>query len=281
VRAFCPTSQIDVRFPPSVSPKSLLLQRVECKVTSLVDDGREAIVSRRALVEASVRARAEELKAQIKPGDIVRGTVVAVKDYGVFVDLGGIEGLIHITELSHNRGARPQDVCKVGDEVEAKVLKITTPEPSKGTESKAEERKADEPSSDVEAASPAASTEASGAEASASEGAAGEGAGEPSAARAEDATVAPAGDGKGRRDKKNRDGRDKDRPARREQGPALPRVMLSRRAVEKDPWEDASKMWPVGSVHVGKVARMQPFGAFVELASTSSIRKTCSSSVRR
>jgi small subunit ribosomal protein S1 len=57
VRAFCPSSQIDVRFPPSISPKSLLNQRMECRVTALADDGREAIVSRRALMEASVRAR--------------------------------------------------------------------------------------------------------------------------------------------------------------------------------------------------------------------------------
>lgn len=247
VRAFCPSSQIDVRFPPSVSPKSLLNQRVECKVTSLVDDGREAIVSRRALVEASVRARAEELKSQIKPGDVVKGIVVAVKDYGVFVDLGGIEGLIHITELSHNRGARPQDVCKVGDEVEAKVLKITAGEQPKP------EAKAEAPAPE---ATEAVEAKAEGADASAS-------------AEGAEAAKADAPKGEGDRNKrgkgKDRD-RDRDRHGRKDQGPALPRVMLSRKSVEKDPWDDAVKSWPVGSVHAGKVARMQAFGAFIELA---------------
>ncbi|MEI8258997.1 MAG: S1 RNA-binding domain-containing protein, partial [Deltaproteobacteria bacterium] len=125
VRAFCPSSQIDARFPPSVSPKALVLTRQKFKVTSLVDDGKEAIVSRRALVEADLRAKAEEARQNIKVGSVVKGRVVAVKEYGVFVDLGGIEGMIHITELTHIRGARTYDIVKVGDEVEAKVLKIT------------------------------------------------------------------------------------------------------------------------------------------------------------
>jgi small subunit ribosomal protein S1 len=263
VRAFCPSSQIDVRFPPSVSPKTLLNQRVECKVTSLVDDGREAIVSRRALVEASVRARAEELKSQIKPGDVVKGIVVAVKDYGVFVDLGGIEGLIHITELSHNRGARPQDVCKVGEEVEAKVLKITAGEQPKPAEAKAE------------AAAPASTeaVEAPKAEGASAEAAAGEGAEGAAEASGEGAKAeAPKGEGKGGGDRKRggkhgrNDKNEKHGKLPRDQGPALPRVMLSRKAVEKDPWDDAVKSWPVGSVHTGKVARMQSFGAFIELA---------------
>ncbi len=272
VRAFCPSSQIDVRFPPTVSPKSLLNQLVECKVTSLVDDGREAIVSRRALVEASVRARAEELKSQIKPGDVVRGIVVSVKDYGVFVDLGGIEGLIHITELSHNRGARPHDVCKVGDEVEAKVLKITTPEPPKPQEPKAETPASSEAAPAAEASGEAPAAEAAG-EAGSSEAASAEGTPE---AAGGDAAAAEGGEGKGKgrgrdrdRDRRGKDGKDgkdgRDRHPRRDQGPALPRVMLSRRAVERDPWDEAAKTWPVGSVHSGKVARMQPFGAFIEL----------------
>jgi small subunit ribosomal protein S1 len=257
VRAFCPSSQIDARFPPSVSPKSLLHQRVECKVTALVDDGREAIVSRRAVVEASVRARAEELKSQIKPGDVVKGVVVAVKDYGVFVDLGGIEGLIHVTELSHNRGARPQDVCKVGDEIEAKVLKITAGEQPKPAEPKAEA--ANVPSSEGEVST------VEGAEAEAAKGAVvvqGDG----------EKAEASAGDEKGGRDGKASDNHgphdknEKRAKSQRAHGPALPRVILSRKAIEKDPWEDAGKKWPVGSVHTGKVARMQSFGAFVELA---------------
>jgi ribosomal protein S1 len=265
VRAFCPTSQVDVRFPPSVNPKSLLNQLFECRVTALADDGREAIVSRRALVEASVRARAEELREQIKPGDVVKGIVTSVKEYGVFVDLGGIEGLIHITELSHNRGARPSDVCRVGDEVEAKVLKITA-----GEQRRPEAAGPNEP--------PASAADASASETSALDAGASEtsaldaGASDGEASDAGDASSDAAGAGaaggrpEGRGDRKRRD-RDRDRGPRREPGPALPRVMLSRRAVEKDPWEEAQRSFPVGSVHTGKVARMQPFGAFIELVS--------------
>ena len=70
-----------------------------------------------------MRARAEEARANIQVGSIVKGRVVSVKEYGVFVDLGGIEGMIHVSELTHNRSAKPSDVVKVGDEVEAKVLR--------------------------------------------------------------------------------------------------------------------------------------------------------------
>jgi small subunit ribosomal protein S1 len=275
VRAFCPTSQVDVRFPPSVSPKSLLNQRFECKVTALADDGREAIVSRRALVEASVRARAEELRTQIKPGDVVKGVVTSVKDYGVFVDLGGIEGLIHITELSHNRGARPHDVCKVGDEVEAKVLKITSGEARKPDGSNrqeppatAGEATAGEPAEATAGEATAEATAGESVEATAGDSATDE-AGDATAGAGEASEVAAAGaKAEGRGDRKRRDReRDRDRGPRRDPGPALPRVMLSRRAVERDPWEEAQKHFPVGSVHTGKVARMQPFGAFIELVS--------------
>jgi small subunit ribosomal protein S1 len=250
VRGFCPSSQIDVRFPPTVSPKSLVGQKVEFKITSIVDDGKEAIVSRRALMEASVRARAEELKAQLKPGDLVKGIVISVKEYGVFLDLNGIEGLIHLTEMSHNRSARPSELFKVGDEVEAKVLKITSGDPAPTTGDRAEHKHTDEPAateapSETPADSQAETTETP------------------------DATPATATDGGDKRDGREgkRDRRDRDRERRREPGPALPRVMLSRKAVEKDPWEDAHKQYPVGSVLQGKVARMQPFGAFIELTS--------------
>lgn len=244
VRGFCPSSQIDVRFPPTVSPKSLVGQKIEFKVTSIVDDGKEAIVSRRALMEASVRARAEELKSQIKPGDLVKGTVISVKEYGVFLDLNGIEGLIHLTEMSHNRSARPSDLFKVGDEVEAKVLKITAGDPVPAVGEKAEKSEKSEKSEKTDAPAEAAETPA---------------------ATAEGAEAAPAEGANKNKDNNKKDRRDREK--RRDPGPALPRVMLSRKAVEKDPWEDAHKQYPPGSVHTGKVARMQPFGAFIELSS--------------
>jgi small subunit ribosomal protein S1 len=263
IRAFCPSSQIDARFPPSVSPKALVLTRQKFKITSIVDDGKEAIVSRRALVEADLRARAEEARQHIQVGSVVKGRVVSVKEYGVFLDLGGIEGMIHITELSHIRGARPHDLVKVGEEIEAKVLKITgghkpdekpeatTPAPTEGEEHEAiaaaeqaleahdEEHAAEgEEHPEAEAAPSTGENEAASAE------------GQPGA---EGAKEKPA--------KQPR----KEKKKVRSRTEGLPRVVLSRRAVEPDPWAGIEKRFPPGSVHVGKVARMQPFGAFIEL----------------
>lgn len=262
VRAFCPSSQIDVRFPPSVNPKTLVLTRQLFKVTSLLEDGREAIVSRRSILEQSVRARAEEARAQIVVGSIVKGIVVAVKEYGVFVDLGGIEGMIHISELTHNRGARPSDVVKVGEEIEAKVLKIS------GGGPRPEQHHAGAPAANAAASAPAeeaAHASESGeavTESAPAEAQAGEGEAAPSAEAQAGAAGAGPGDKKGKRGR--RGPRQKEQQAAQQQD-SLPRVVLSRRAIEPDPWAGIEKKFPNGSVHTGKVARMQPFGAFVEL----------------
>jgi small subunit ribosomal protein S1 len=261
IRAFCPSSQIDARFPPSVSPKALVLTRQKFKITSIVDDGKEAIVSRRALVEAELRARAEEARQHIQVGSVVKGKVVSVKEYGVFLDLGGIEGMIHITELSHIRGARPQDLVKVGEEIEAKVLKITGGQ---------------KPDEKPEAATPAA-TEGEDHEAIAAteqaladhdeehaeeEHADGEAA--PATGEQEAATAEAQPAVQGAKEKPAKQPR-KEKKKLRSRTEGLPRVVLSRRAVEPDPWAGIEKKFPSGSVHTGKVARMQPFGAFIEL----------------
>jgi small subunit ribosomal protein S1 len=229
VRGFCPSSQIDVHMPSQAELQGMVLRREIFKITAL-DNGREAVVSRRALREADLRERATEAIANFKVGDKVKGRVVSVRDHGIFVDLGGVEGRIQLTELSHDRGARPQDVAKVGDEIEAQVIRIDIP-------TAAPEKPAEE------AAAPA--EEAAG---SAEEGA------------------APAGDAAAPGDKGDKNDRKKKGPHRFSRVPdGVPRVELSRRAVEHDPWSDVHKRYPPGSVHKGKVARMQPFGAFIEL----------------
>lgn len=230
VRAFCPSSQVDVRLPSLPELQAMVLSRELFRVTSMIEGGRELVVSRRALREGEVRERAEQAAANLKVGDRVKGVVVSVRDHGIYVDLGGIEGRIQLQEISHDRGARPHDVARVGDEIEAQVLRIDIPAPTAAP-------KADE----VEGAVEAPATEAV-------EGAA-EGAVEASAEGADGA--------KGDRDRK------KTRFSRRPEG--TPRVELSRRAIEVDPWSDVHKRFPIGSVHQGKVVRMQPFGAFVEL----------------
>jgi small subunit ribosomal protein S1 len=229
VRGFCPSSQIDVHMPSQAELQGMVLRREIFKITAL-DNGREAVVSRRALREADLRERATEAIGRFKVGDKVKGRVVSVRDHGIFVDLGGVEGRIQLTELSHDRGARPQDVAKVGDEIEAQVIRIDIPPAA--PEKPAEEAAA---APTEEAAAPA----------------------EEAAAPAGDAAPGEKGD-KGDRKKKG--------PHRFSRVPdGVPRVELSRRAVEHDPWSDVHKRYPPGSVHKGKVARMQPFGAFIEL----------------
>ncbi len=297
VRAFCPSSQIDARYPPSVDPRSLVLTRHKFMITSIAQDGREAVVSRRVLIEQEVRERAEEARGRIEIGSVVKGRVISVKDYGVFVDLGGIEGLIHITELSQNRGLRPSDVCRVGDEIEAKVLRITG-----GTKPGVSESRSDDDAHDDHAAgeseaaahegphddhaereAQAAAEEAGVTDATESaEGEAGDDAAvsavesTESIAAGEDHAAVPEGEtsvaktaaekprSDERRKNRGRD-RDKDKYKKRRGLEGMPRVILSRRAIEPDPWADIHARFPVGSVRTGKVARMQPFGAFIEL----------------
>ncbi|MFO0608862.1 MAG: S1 RNA-binding domain-containing protein [Polyangiales bacterium] len=233
VRGFCPSSQIDVHMPSQADLQALVLRREMFKITAL-DNGREAVVSRRALREADLRERAQEAIGRIKVGERVKGRVVSVRDHGIFVDLGGVEGRIQLTELSHDRGARPQDVAKVGDEIEALVLRIDVPQA--------------QPEKPAEEAAPA---EAAPAEAAPAEG----------AAEGEASTEGAAKPEKG--EKGDRRKKPQHRFSRVPDG--IPRVELSRRAVEHDPWSDVNKRYPPGSVHKGKVARMQPFGAFIEL----------------
>lgn len=238
VRGFCPSSQIDVRVPSQAELQAMVLRREIFKITSLSD--REAVVSRRALREADIRERAEQAAANIKVGERVKGRVVAVRDHGIFVDLDGIEGRIQLSELSHDRGTRPQDVARVGDEIEALVLRIDVPQhaPPAPEAPAAEAPAAEAPVEQAEAAAPA-------------EG-------------AETAAPAPAEGEKAERGEKH--GRDKKKPQRFSRLPeGTPRVELSRRAIEVDPWAEVHKRYPPGSVHKGRVARMQPFGAFIEL----------------
>ena len=229
VRAFCPSSQVDVRLPSLPELQAMVLSRELFRVTSMIEGGRELVVSRRALREGEVRERAEQAAANLKVGDRVKGVVVSVRDHGIYVDLGGIEGRIQLQEISHDRGARPHDVARVGDEIEAQVLRIDIPAPN--ATPKADEAEA---------------------EASAVEG---------SDASTEAPTEGSTESADGSRDR-DRD-RKKARFSRRPEG--TPRVELSRRAIEVDPWSDVHKRFPIGSVHHGKVVRMQPFGAFVEL----------------
>jgi small subunit ribosomal protein S1 len=127
IRAFCPVSQIDVRFVGD--PAAYVGQKLQFKVQRA--DQRDAVLSRRALLEEERAARAKATREKLAPGAVFEGVVTSVQDYGAFVDLGGMEGLVHVSELSWDRVSRPQDLLKPGDAVQVQVLKIEQ-DPKKG-----------------------------------------------------------------------------------------------------------------------------------------------------
>src|SRR5881396_1851015 len=106
-RAFCPASQIDVR---RGDPAQYVGQRLRFRVMRVEAGGRNVVVARRPLLEEEAAAQAARTLATLQVGAVVRGTVTAVRDFGAFVDLGGIEGLVHVSELGHARAAHPADV---------------------------------------------------------------------------------------------------------------------------------------------------------------------------
>jgi small subunit ribosomal protein S1 len=178
VRAFCPISQLDLRFVQD--PSGFVGQRYEFRVTKCEERpgrGPDVVVSRRALLEEEQRERAQATRATLRPGAHLKGKVTSLTTYGAFVDLGGLEGLIHVSELSHSRVEHAQEVLSEGQEVEVEVLRI---EPGK--------------------------------------------------------------DGKGER------------------------ISLSRKALLDDPWKAFVGSLAVGTRFRGKVVRLQPFGAFIEIA---------------
>ncbi len=176
-RAFCPASQIDIRFVEDLN--EFVGQHLDFRITKF-EGGRHLnlVVSRRMVLEEEQRARAEALRANLKEGAVLSGTVTSLQDYGAFVDLGGLEGMIHISELAFHRVKHPSEILSVGQPLEVSVLRI-------------------------------------------------------------DQT---------------------DNPKRPE------KIALSIRALARDPWSEAAQKYPVGTRVQGRVTRLQPFGAFVELA---------------
>jgi small subunit ribosomal protein S1 len=172
VRAFCPASQIDARFVEDLSV--YVGQKLEFRITRY-EPPRNLVVSRRALVEEQKEKLAVETRKKLEPGAVLRGKVVGFKPFGAFVDLGGIEGMLHVSELGFGRVEKPEDVLKLGQEIDVAVLKV---EPAEKGE----------------------------------------------------------------------------------------RISLSLKALGDDPWNEATKHLAEGQRVKGKVTRLQPFGAFVEVA---------------
>ena len=170
-RAFLPASQVDIRFHDDLG--TFVGKKLQFRVMEM--RGGNAILSRRALLEEERAGKALELRKTLQVGATLEGVITGVRDFGAFVDLGGLEGLIHVSELSHARVAHAQDAVKQGQNVRVQVLRIEKDE--KGVE----------------------------------------------------------------------------------------RIALSLRALEQDPWDAARPSLQEGQTLTGKVVRLQPFGAFVEL----------------
>jgi small subunit ribosomal protein S1 len=122
VRAFLPGSLVDVR--PIRDPGALEGSTLEFKVIKLDQKRNNVVVSRRAVVEAEYSAERESLLKNLQEGTVLKGVVKNLTDYGAFVDLGGIDGLLHITDMAWKRVKHPSEVVSVGQELEVKVLKF-------------------------------------------------------------------------------------------------------------------------------------------------------------
>jgi len=122
IRAFLPGSLVDVR--PVRDTAYLEDKDLEVKVIKLDQKRNNVVVSRRAVVESEYSAEREALLNNLQEGMVVKGVIKNLTDYGVFVDLGGIDGLLHITDMAWKRVKHPSEIVNVGDEIDVKVLKF-------------------------------------------------------------------------------------------------------------------------------------------------------------
>jgi small subunit ribosomal protein S1 len=122
VRAFMPGSRSGAR--DAAEMEKLVGQEIRCRIIKLETEEEDIVVDRRAVMEEEERSTKELRYAAIKEGDIVSGTIRSLTDYGAFVDIGGVDGLLHISDIAWNRINKPTDVLTLGQQIEAKVLKI-------------------------------------------------------------------------------------------------------------------------------------------------------------
>ena len=122
VRAFMPASRSGAR--DAAEMEKLVGQEIACRILKLEVADEDVVVDRRAVLEEQERSTKERRYSEVREGDTVSGTVRSLADYGAFVDLGGVDGLLHISDMAWSRVAKPADVLSVGQQLEVKVLKI-------------------------------------------------------------------------------------------------------------------------------------------------------------
>ena len=122
VPVFLPASQVDIRKPGDIS--RFIGKEVECIVLKIDIEGRNIVISRRKLIEEERRLSKEKILAEIEVGQIRKGIVKNIADFGVFVDLGGVDGLLHISDLSWGRVSHPSEVVRLDEEIECVVIGV-------------------------------------------------------------------------------------------------------------------------------------------------------------
>jgi small subunit ribosomal protein S1 len=122
VRAFMPASRSGAK--DAVELEKLVGTQINCRITKLEVTDENVVVDRRVVLEEQARAASATRHAAMKEGDTVPGTVRTLMPYGAFVDLGGVDGLLHISDIAHSRVAKPEDVLTVGQELQVRILKI-------------------------------------------------------------------------------------------------------------------------------------------------------------
>ncbi len=122
VNVFLPASQVDIRRPSDIA--DYIDRDIQCMILKIDETRRNIVVSRRKLIEITREQQKKQLLAEIEPGQVRTGTVKNIADFGAFVDLGGIDGLLHITDMSWGRINHPSDLVKIDDQIEVMVLHV-------------------------------------------------------------------------------------------------------------------------------------------------------------
>lgn len=122
MRGFMPAGQVGLFFEKDISV--YLSQKLPVEVIQFDRDSKKLVVSRRTILEREKEAAKQKAMGELSEGMVVRGTIRSVMDYGAFVDLGGLDGLLHVSEITHRRGSKPSEFVKVGDVVDVKIIKF-------------------------------------------------------------------------------------------------------------------------------------------------------------
>ena len=122
VPVFLPASQVDIRRPSDIG--AYIGKTIQAVILKVDEERRNIVISRRRLIEKQREKAKETLLATINVGDLVKGVITNIADFGAFVDLGGLDGLLHITDMSWGRINHPSDMVRIGDEIEVKILTI-------------------------------------------------------------------------------------------------------------------------------------------------------------